>query len=1274
MAVLSAVHAVCSTFSCATLYVCVSARLFTSECGITLFTAVLMCLCVFCWQDAGELSDDSVDEIAHILETELQPSLSALPSSGRSDSPSDITCIETQSNPVRVELQGRLSPENPTETPDVRLSSAHKSLLCDAMKLEPLKTDAAPASSDEPYLPSSEADSSEVATFPLPAQAMICSETSLAKTCQLKLETTSFSALSNASPASVEYPRLSSSKAVNHLDSSEVVSFQLPAEEVVCSEMSDTSTYQLQLEPTAPGALSEATVSSAVPPALLSEAGTCQLLSEAATYSKAPEANTSCGVSESTVCSPAASTVTDQFAARALSSAESEAPTFPPQLEAVTCVAPLDGLISLSSSPVPAESVSSVPLQSSAEVSAPPVLPENMICHAVPEPMNVADEAVTCVVSLEGLICPPLLSLSVAAELPSCFPSSEIVIKTLTSPTLSEDVICHAMPEVAVTVPDEPLVSEPSTSEVAPETVSRELWTSSEAIDKLELSKVDDVSVCPLSIQLSDALMESVLEHSENKAAPETVNREPCTSSEAVDELELSKTDVAVDTVSVCDGLSTVSSDTLAELSVSETGIAVTVMEQDEPCTVSSDALAVSETGGAVTAVERDEPCTVFLDAAATSMAKLEPPDTDVPVVAVSSHSTDSLSVTLTPVQTKDASTAIIRQDSENGRNSQITETVCESTALLELAQPQSMTSATDGADSLLVPLTPVVTEEASTAAARQDSGDGRNSQITEMVCESTTLLELAQSQSMTSTTAGEDSSTAAEVVGVGVNSEADQLDQLMPLLQQGDVPIVAVILRSSMSSVSNVSTSVHNTVIYASSSLTNLVSTVVRSDSSSATSTTMAVSNTRESVPSSTSIVTTVPSNATSVPSTSASSTVASVHDAVISLASTAASVSSPLTSVTSSVTPVSTAVSHVSNVVNSVPTIMTSSPLTMTVSSSVTSVPGAVASTVTSSLDTPVSLASTVISRPDTMSSVIQSASSSSPPCTVTSGHSTTAPASTHVMSESGTSVSTTKMSNPSTFITQIVDNTAAAALLVLASPSTKTVRRKSPVSSAQTADTQLPSLSSHTSPHIAAGGSSGPMRSMDDSFSEDELHIVLQDDSFVDSQPADDSRLEEDSEPVESCPISTDPPANDASPNDKMLSVSDSGNGSCGNYVCPADGVVLRSSAEKSLPVSLHTSAVASISTPSSASNSNQSLVFVADSSSTDWMPSVADMLAEMSLFRPLSPIPSCQQCSLCDSVSEVPHVRVLRKRTITKRKLSVDDDSITPAKISASSDHV
>ena len=515
---------------------------------------------------------------------------------------------------------------------------------------------------------------------------------------------------------------------------------------------------------------------------------------------------------------------------------------------------------------------------------------------------------------------------------------------------------------------------------------------------------------------------------------------------------------------------------------------------------------------------------------------------------------------------------------------------------------------------------------------------------------------------------AEEDSSTG---LGHGVKCEAVQLDQLMPFLQRGDFAVIAVISRSSMTSIPTILTAVHNTVSSISGPTASTTSASVVSDSSSAANTMTTVSNTRDSVTSLPQL-TTVPNITTSCSSypTPVSGIVTTcMHNAVILSSSVTTLLSSSLTCVTSAVTSVCSTVTDMSN---AVPSTITN---VFTVAGSV---PAAAVQPMTASHDTPISVTSAVISQPNTTIPAPESCNVTSPtsyvPCTVTCMPDTTAAlcsSSLSVMSNTETSPSETEVSDISTSVVQVsasLSNSAEEAPGALASSSTETVLYDVDVSSYCYTGDKIPSFPAHMSDATSCSGSA---LLIDESMSEDELHIVLQDDSFVEPHADNDHN---DSVPVESSHTTSDSRADVVLPKGKSPSVSKTRNSGRQDSVRSGNSILLDSSVKKCPPVSLLDSAA--VKSKPTATSASRQLVSVARSSSADLMPRVADILAEMSLFRPVSPIADCQHCSLCDGVSGASRVMVLRKRTITKRKLSEksDDDEVVPAKISASFSHV
>ena len=397
--------------------------------------------------------------------------------------------------------------------------------------------------------------------------------------------------------------------------------------------------------------------------------------------------------------------------------------------------------------------------------------------------------------------------------------------------------------------------------------------------------------------------------------------------------------------------------------------------------------------------------------------------------------------------------------------------------------------------------------------------------------------------------------------------------------------------------------------------------------------------------------------------------------------LTTTVPRMSNTLTSVTSgpnTVTPVSSTVTSVSS---------TMTPLSSTVSS-VSSTVTSVSSTVTlvSSTVTPVSSAVTSVSSTVTPVSSTVTSVSSITPCTVTCMPSTVACESTTI-----SPVSVIKVCDTSISIVQMsksLDYTAAVACGKVVPPlvdGCEAAHHTSVVRAAGVAGDNIPSSPHHMSACHATcssracetSGSRDPAMSINDSMSEDELHIVLQDDSFTASESAAGDRSHV-CLPTENSPVVGQRHANDAllspQPDNKRLSVSYNANSSLEDSVCARNVAVLNSSIDKRPVVLLHDLAAVK-SEPGATPSSELLTVCDTDSSSDNLLPCFADIFAEMSLFRPLSPISNCQRCGLCDSASGATRVMVLRKRTVTKRQLSTDsDDDVTPAKVSAPSDHV
>jgi len=355
----------------------------------------------------------------------------------------------------------------------------------------------------------------------------------------------------------------------------------------------------------------------------------------------------------------------------------------------------------------------------------------------------------------------------------------------------------------------------------------------------------------------------------------------------------------------------------------------------------------------------------------------------------------------------------------------------------------------------------------------------------------------------------------------------------------------------------------------------------------------------------------------------TSVSSIMTAVHSTVMSI-SRSLSIppstmempsSSHTTSVSNSAMRESTCVNPVCSIVTTVPDVIA---LTSSILTSVSSVH-----------NTASSLLSTAASVTCSLTSVIDTVTPSSA-CLTSVLHTVTS-----VTSQSNTMTPLTSTTTSVTCsLTSVIDTVTSSSACLTSVPHTVT-------SVTSQSNTMTPLTSTTTS-----------VMSIDDSMSEDELHIVLRDDSFTVSESAADSVPTETSPVVHECQTSLRISLAD----DKDLSVCNHTNSSLQDSL---NGAVLDSSVKKCPVKSRHDSPC------------KQSSSCGTDSLSADEVPSVADIIAKVSLFRPLSPIPSCQHCSLCDN-SAATNVRILRTPTATKRKQSSqsDDSFVTPAKVRAS----
>ena len=844
---------------------------------------------------------------------------------------------------------------------------------------------------------------------------------------------------------------------------------------------------------------------------------------------------------------------------------------------------------------------------------------------------SATSEAITCAtLSKAGAFRP--LSKAVTYSVPAKAETSSVVSESstcLTSPVMSQ-LTSKVLPSKAVTCSAPmicPLLSEAPTSRAPSETV-------------IGLTSPRAVKLTGLTVVLERLKTEALPEA--NKIAPSTSSSFTTNSLEASEPSKMAA-------VSLC-----------------------------EPCTVPSSASrksSVSETEVTVTGDEHDESCLVLSDSTVTSEMKLELPETEVPPVE-----------TVVPYV------------------------------------PHTMPS--DCAESLSVKSEPDESEVAPNVIGQQDA-DGGQQQVTEILQESvsepvTGKADSPHTRSVVITTK-EPTDIAPDVRRV--NCEPVRLDQTMSFLQQSEFDVVAVISQSSSMYVSSILTAVHNTITSVSGSSVTMASSTMISDSSSVTSNMTSVSSTltheSTSLTSLSSIMSPVLGGATLTSGilTPVSTTVTSVHNT----ATSSSSQSSSLTSVTNVVMPVCKTVTHT---MKSVPCIKTSVSVLI---SNVASVPGSITSLTslhnkltfeTSSITSGQSIATSTVTAP---SSIITSV-----PYTITSPGITSSALTGHcemachklVVSRVGVTGDNIRLSSLPTSpcragVTD--DNVSLSSLptspyragvtgenIHLASLPTSpcragvtndNVRLSSlpslPCRAGVTGDnTRLSSLptspwrvASHSS-HIAAAR--GSVMSLDDSTSEDELHIILHDSSFTASESAADTSLSV-SMPARDSATACDLPANDtlptSVPTDKSSSGSDNAGSRLREAVCIKNDAVLDSPVKKCSVMLLHDSATVNISRDATVV-SESITVTNTDGSLADLMPSIASIVAELSLFRPLSPIPNCQHCDLCDDSSvhgSVSGTRVMihpKRAVALKRKLSEqsDDDDVIPAKVSAPSNYV
>ena len=916
--------------------------------------------------------------------------------------------------------------------------------------------------------------------------------------------------------------------------------------------------------------------------------------------------------------------------------------------EGVTYAAPSEGMIS----PLPFEAVTSVVSEPVTSMSS-----EAVTSVASETVTSVPPEGLTYAAPSEGIISPlPLEAVtSVVSEAVTSM-SSEAVTSVASETVTSvppEGVTCAAPSEGMISpLPLEAVTSVAMTNCALTETVT---YQSPSTATTLRMPL--EAGTCLTSPQaVKDTKLPVVLQCVKIEALPEPVREEPCTLCSAVrnsamEISELLKTDAAVTALPLREP-----SDVTARSSPSETDVSVAAIEQDTPCTVSSDPVD-------------------------NSRVKLELPNSELAVLTtvpctMPSDFSESLSIKSEMSQTEVVSGVNGQHDADGGKSS-VTETVRESCSqpVTERSEPRC-----------------VVVTGNERSGSRPD-------------------VEAAE-------------------------PEAVQLDRVMPLLENSEFAVIAIISRSSLTSMSSVLTAVHDTVTCMSRSLATVTSTTVISDSSSVNSTVTSASSTvtHDSRSSLSGIVTpilsivTSPCNILTPPSTAVtpnSVSLTSLSSIVTSVPSTVTSPCNILTPLCSTVTPNSTSLTSLSSNVTSVPSIVTSpsnilTPVSITVTSvhnpaipvtsslcgsvsnalasSFTAVNDAVKSepgvlSVTSSPASVTSVFSTVTSSPSTMtymSSSVSSGVNAATPlsCNVTSVSSILSPVPQGVTCSPNTvtNVCRSVVSNTEAYVSLTTltndvfssDYVAATPPSVIVSAPTDhraTVCHKS-VDEVRSSSlrTSVHHVVSCSPPLKAAFDDRGRATSMDDSMSEDELQIVLCDDSFtVPESPAAGSRrvsLPTDTHHTVLDDVLLTPVHSDCS-----LPVAGNTNGSVRDPVCVEKDAVPDLSVNKcsvTLPCDLPASNV----TAGATSASDLLTISTADSSSDDLMPCIEDIVTEMSLFRPLSPIGSCQRCGLCDSGSAGAITRATRKRTIAKRKMSEhsDTDVVKPAKISAPNHHV
>jgi len=464
--------------------------------------------------------------------------------------------------------------------------------------------------------------------------------------------------------------------------------------------------------------------------------------------------------------------------------------------------------------------------------------------------------------------------------------------------------------------------------------------------------------------------------------------------------------------------------------------------------------------------------------------------------------------------------------------------------------------------------------------------------------------------------------------------SHGTKLDQLPPVPLNGDEStVITVISRSPSSSVPSIRTTVSDSMT-AASRVTPVTADAAVHKSSSVTS------SSHTAVTPVTSVLAPVSSRSVNC---RLSGNVTSLFGSQTSVSGSGILISSTVTRMSSTATSVPTAMSSVSPVLNIVAN-MTS------VSNAVVSLPKVV-TIVTSAPNAITSFTST---QPITSSRVHNTASDWP-----------VSPMSSSVMSLFNTVTSVSIVSASESPVT--VATAAASDVALVSTDCCKPAPHKSTITMKSSVDSDtIPFPPSHhviSSPCRAAAVHGLMTSSLNDSMSEDELQIVLSDDSFAACEPALESRHH--TLPTENSPTEH------ATSSSSVLLVRDNVAESVRGLLSVEDSSVLASPTKKSLLPDLLLVDIQSV--------AERLTVADTDSFSADLAPSVADILTEMSLSHPLSPVPNCQlHCAACKSADAAvtgTQVLTLRRRTITKRRLSDDEDSdCTPAKASASSDRV